>query len=110
MNYLKLGAVAGVLALLIATQWYIGGLQDQRTALQAQVADLNGRLELQNLAVLKLETDSAARLKSAEAALRLAKRQAAKRQAAAQIIYRAVPSQPGDRCSSALDLINVETK
>ena len=104
--YLKLIALAIVVAAVLGGIWYVHHLQSEVKDLTTQNVTLSTKLEQQNAAVIAFKEDADKRLAAGQAELTKAQAEAAKNKATARIIYKTKPSTPGDLCKSALDLVN----
>lgn len=104
--YLKLIAAAVIVAAVLGGYMYVKHLQNENQRLTQELAIVGSKLSDQNAAVARLKTESDERLAAAQKDLQLAQAEAAKGKNRARVIYKSVPSTPGDDCKSALDLMN----
>lgn len=103
---IKLYLYGAVLIAFLALGAYSKYLLGQNDQLHKQLELQNIFAEQQNNAVEKFKSDAAVRLKKAEVSLAAAQKVAVAAKAKSVVIYRTIPSVPGDACTSALDLAN----
>lgn len=104
--YLKLIAAAIIVAAVVGGYMYVRHLQDSVARLETENLVLGSKIKEQNDAVDAMKADEQARMKAAAAAIASAKAETKRAQGKATVIYKTIPSTPGDDCRSALDLIN----
>lgn len=119
--YIKIAAVAVVVAFVLGGVWYVQNLKGEievlkvsNTTLKNNNSQLTSEVANQNAAIEAFKIDAGVRLAKATKDLAAAKAATAIAKGKATIIYRATPSVPGTTCEadrqSALDLINGEQK
>lgn len=106
----KLYIYAAVLVVFVGLGWYAHHEHAQNEGLQYQIQLLNSHIKDQNDAVTALKKDGDARLAAAQNDLRAAQAKAQAVQQKATVIYKTLPSTPGDTCKSSLDLLNEAAK
>jgi hypothetical protein len=104
--YLKLIAAAVVVAAVLGAWWYVSNLRSENARLTTEVTVLGTKLKDQNDAVIAMKEDADKRLAAAQGQLDAAKQETVAAKKRSTIIYKTVPSTPGDNCKSALDLVN----
>lgn len=105
-SYLALG-LAVIAFLIIGWQWWSNEtLSEKITKLEKENADLVTKIRVQNAAVEQIKIEADEKLAAAKKDIEAAKKTADVHREKATVIYKTIPSTPGDDCKSSLDLIN----
>lgn len=102
----RLLVYAAVCAAVLGAYFYVKHLQNEVETLTHDKQTLIAEIAVQNDAIQRFKAFADERVKAAEVELAKAAEETRKAKARATVIYKTVPSKPGDDCGSALDLIN----
>jgi hypothetical protein len=108
--YAKLITLGLVLAMAVGGYMYVSHLQHEVQDLTTQNTVLGAKLKDQNAAIDQIKNDADLRVAAAASAVEAASAAANVVRGQARVIYKTLPSKPGNDCGSALDLLNGVTK
>jgi hypothetical protein len=112
--YIRLIAVAVVIAAVLGGIWYVHHLRAEVTDLMAKNVVLTNQVKTQNDAIDTFKADSDKRLAAASVQLAAASAAAGKIQQHSVVVYKTVPSKGTSDCASdrqsTLDLMNGAAK
>lgn len=104
--YARLIGIGLIVAAVLGAWWYVSNLRSEITELHDANLILESKITSQNAGIESLKIEGEERLAEAQKTIDAAKAATVIARKKATVIYRTLPSTPGDNCKSALDLVN----
>lgn len=108
--YAKLIGAGLIVVAVLGAWWYVSNLRSENAELRETKIILEEKIKDQNAGIESLKKEGEERLAASKVEIESAQAATVAAKKKATVIYKTIPSTPGDSCKSALDLVNGDSK